>query len=1015
MTAIQDTAYPRIRSSLTMHELAQVYTPTHGDLALARRTARGPGPQLGFLVLLKTFQRLGYVLPIAEVPPVIVTHIADAAQLAATSEDLTRYDRSGTCRRHLAAIRAVLQVQPYGAAARHVLVRTMAEAAQTKDAPADLINVAIEELVRQRYELPAFETLNRAARRIRAITQRSFEAQVAPQLDATVLMLLEELFVVDRVTLRSPWDRVKQDAGSATLHHLRERLDQLAWLVERNGGANTLAGIPDVKVKHFAAEAKTLDAARMRDLDPAKRATLAVALLAVQTARVRDDLAEMFIKRMLSIHQAARTALQHYRETHAQQTDALITTLRDVVSAYHIEGTAAQRFAALDAVIGPRRESLLAQCDAHIAHTANSYLPFLWHSYTSHRATLFRLLRVLDLEATTQDDGLLDAIRFLLENEQRTGEWLTIVQPRILRRGAVERTPLVNLSWVGDGWWRLLSDVRPIPERPLRVRRRMFEVCVFSQVLWELKSGDLAVIGSDTFADYRAQLIATDEYDRTVASYADMVGFPVDGAAFVAHFRAKLAAIARATDTAFPSNQAVSIVNGEPVVTRPQARAEPDELRALEARWPALLGPVNILDLLADTDYWLNWTRCFRPISGYDSKLADARQRYLIAALCYGCQIGPSQLARAISDLKRRQIAWIDLRHITEEALDEAIRIVVNGYNRFVLPRHWGWRRSVSADGTKWDLYEQNLLAEYHIRYGGYGGIGYYHVSDTYIALFSHFIPCGVWEAVYILDGLLKNQSDLQPDTVHADTQGQSEAVFGLAALLGIRLMPRIRQWKHLRFYRPSRAEQYTHIDELFTETIDWDLIATHLPDMLRVVLSIKAGRLTPSTILRKLSTYSQKNKLYQAFRALGRAIRTMFLLEYRSDEELRVTINAAMNKSESFNQFAQWLAFGGAGTITENDRDDQRKIVKYNHLVANCVIFYNVFAMSQALQGLEATKAPVSDAVLAALSPYLTSHINRLGRYELDRKRRPLALDYGVFARPVAPRKERAPSLAVA
>ncbi len=53
----------------------------------------------------------------------------------------------------------------------------------------------------------------------------------------------------------------------------------------------------------------------------------------------------------------------------------------------------------------------------------------------------------------------------------------------------------------------------------------------------------------------------------------------------------------------------------------------------------------------------------------------------------------------------------------------------------------WGTGESASVDGTKWDLYEQNL---YHIRYGGYGGIGYYHVSDTYIALFSNFIPCGV-------------------------------------------------------------------------------------------------------------------------------------------------------------------------------------------------------------------------------------------------------------------------------
>jgi len=82
--------------------------------------------------------------------------------------------------------------------------------------------------------------------------------------------------------------------------------------------------------------------------------------------------------------------------------------------------------------------------------------------------------------------------------------------------------------------------------------------------------------------------------------------------------------------------------------------------------------------------------------------------------------------------------------------------------------------------------YEQNLLSEYHIRYGGYGGIGYYHVSDTYIALFSNFIPCGVWEAVYLLDGLLKNFSDIQPDTIHGDTQAQSTPVFALASLLGL-------------------------------------------------------------------------------------------------------------------------------------------------------------------------------------------------------------------------------------
>src|SRR3546814_3872502 len=99
-------------------------------------------------------------------------------------------------------------------------------------------------------------------------------------------------------------------------------------------------------------------------------------------------------------------------------------------------------------------------------------------------------------------------------------------------------------------------------------------------------------------------------------------------------------------------------------------------------------------------------------------------------------------------------ISWLNLKYVTDETLDKAIVEVINLYNKFELPGYWGSGKSASADGTKWSVYEQNLLSEYHIRYGGYGGIGYYHVSDKYIALFSHFIPCGVHEAVYILDGL---------------------------------------------------------------------------------------------------------------------------------------------------------------------------------------------------------------------------------------------------------------------
>src|SRR4051812_29106277 len=153
-------------------------------------------------------------------------------------------------------------------------------------------------------------------------------------------------------------------------------------------------------------------------------------------------------------------------------------------------------------------------------------------------------------------------------------------------------------------------------------------------------------------------------------------------------------------------------------------------------------------------------------------------------------------------------------------------------------------------------------------------------------------------------------------------------------------------------------------------------------------------SRVTPSTVLRRLVTYSRKNKLYFAFRELGCAVRTVFLLQFLSDIDLRHRIQAATNKSEAFNKFAQWAFFAGGGVIAENLRDEQRKIIKYNHLVTNLLIYHNVVNMSRALARLATEGHQVTPDALAAISPYQTEHINRYGSYKLRLDRTPEPLD---------------------
>jgi TnpA family transposase len=339
-------------------------------------------------------------------------------------------------------------------------------------------------------------------------------------------------------------------------------------------------------------------------------------------------------------------------------------------------------------------------------------------------------------------------------------------------------------------------------------------------------------------------------------------------------------------------------------------------------------------------------------------------------------------------------VSFVNQRHITEENLNQAITRVINAYAQLPLQRVWGSGKSASADGTRWDLYPQNLMSEYHIRYGGYGGIGYYLVADSYIALFSRFSTCGAWEGHYILDFIEQNQSEVRPDSIHADTQGQSTAIFGLAYLLGIQLMPRIRH----RFDQiPLGLGTKQRIDVEITMFAGWMAQIQFfpvLPDMLRVALSIKAGTIMPSTILRRLATYSRKNKLYFAFRELGRVVRTIFLLQYVSDLELRQVIQAATNKSEAFNKFVQWVCFGGEGVIAENVRDEQRKFIKYNHLVANLLSFHTLVTMTKALQQLLEEGHTLDVEALSTLSPYRTEHINRFGNYVINPDRLPEPLE---------------------
>ncbi|MGF1981487.1 MAG: Tn3 family transposase [Nostoc sp. CmiSLP01] len=981
MTLIDRTAYPKFKQYPDPKELAELYTPQSAEIKFAKSRTKSHEGFLCFMVMLKSFQRLGYFPHPECVPNAVIKHLRSCLKLQSWVKAIPSQRQGYTYQR---AIRSYLGVKQYDKTAQKLIAILVAQQAEVKDHPADLINVAIEELVKERYELPAFGTLDRLIGHIRTFVNNRLFGRVNNGLSSTEMVYLDQLLLGDIEESIATLNLLKLPPKSATFKGMKQLLTKFDALMSFGDAKRLLGSIALTKIRYFAAQARALDISELRDVNLPKRRTLVLCLLYEAQVKTRDNLVSMFLKRVLKIQNNAKQRLQELREKHLTQTSELLGTLAEVLTASKEAQDAQSLGTKVQSIFdehgGP--DLLLQKYEEIAAYNTNNHLPLMWRFYSPHRKVLFDLVRSLDILSTSADESVIDALSFILDNEHKRGRHLSFE---------------IDLSFVGKQWRALV--IQEVNGTQVLVRQQL-EICIFSYLADDFKAGDACVVGSLSYADFREQLLSKSECEPLISEYCRLVGFPDNAEDFVEHLRKLLTQVAEEVDAISAVEKQVTINQaGEPVLKKITPVAQPQEVEALEAKIRNLMPERSILDILCNVEHWLNWTKHFGPLSGSEPKLKQPVERYIFTTFSYGCNLGPNQMARhSQGAVTSHMISYTNRRHVSTSNIEAAIRDIINAYNRFSLPSVWGTGKRAAADGSKFEIYENNLHSEYHIRYGGYGGIAYHHVSDKYIALFTHFITCGVWEAVYILDGLLKNLSDIQPDTLHADTQGQSGPVFAISYLLGIKLMPRIRNWKDHAFVRPSEDVSYKYLDPLFKGVVNWNLIQTHWYDMMRVVLSIKAGKVMPSTLLRKLGSYSRKNRLYQAFLELGKVVRTMFLLEYISNVRMRSEINAITNIVEMYHAFLDWVFFGKEGAITENDPIEQEKRLKYLDLVASAVILQNTVDMSLAIQTLAAQGEVIHQRHVAALSPYVNRHIKRYGDYVVNLRNIPQPLEVAIY-----------------
>lgn len=978
MTAIERTAYPRLKTNSQYRQAdLRLYIPTDEDFKLMRHERiMTDKMQLSFLLTLKTFQRLGYFIPLSSIPKVIIKQIRKS--LSSPRGLKPGYGHESTKYRHRDIIRNYLALTQRNQGRDQLIEKLADNAAQTMNDPANIINVVIEELVKQRYELPAFSSLDKTVCAIRhRINDEIFECIYQRLTNHFKIAPLEKTLIKDSAAHTTEFHRFKRLPQKPTVGHFKELVEHHDWIMAFGDFSRFLKGISTIKLAQFAEEARSLDASAIKAMrDHAKQFSLIACLLAQSQCRAKDALGLTFSR---VISSAEKTAIRKY-DDQARNKEAVVVDISQLLMdmASDFKGMDHRHATTLIKQLQAQYENyggadkVIADCEQVLGKANNKHLPLMYDCYKSNRSATFDFLKSASLQGIKSERPLLLAIDKVeqIRNTKNVPEWL-------------ELDEAMDLSFAPKNWHALIAR-----NENKSINIKHFEVCVMAQLCEKLRTSDIYIQGGDAYGDYRQALLPWHECLPFLDEFCQVVNIPNNASELVKNLKAKLTNKIKKIDNDYPSITAFDIDDqGVPTLKKPNSekKTNVDELRnVIKRRMPQR----TFLDVMCLIQNCSEWANCLSPLSGSDSKLSDPISANIVTAFGYGTGMGPAETARHVrANFSEKTIGNVNKRHVNVKKLNNAIAKVVDYYAGFPLVKIWGDGNSVAVDGTLRKIYEQNLLAETHIRYGAKGGIAYHHVSNNYIALFSSFISCGTWEAIAIIDGLLNNQSkEIKPKKVHGDTQSQSAPVFSLSYLFGIELMPRIRNWKNLVLYKPTKSMKLKHIGSLFSGTIDWRLIENYWQDMMQVVISIQQGKVSSDLILSKLNSRNNSSTLYAAFRELGNALRTLFMLDFISDSDLRETITAETNKAESYNNLTDWVRFASDSIVASNNTTEMEKAIKYNTLLANIIILQNTIDMSRIIQQLRREGWSISHEELALLSPYLTEHLKRFGDFYLDR-----------------------------
>ena len=356
-----------------------------------------------------------------------------------------------------------------------------------------------------------------------------------------------------------------------------------------------------------------------------------------------------------------------------------------------------------------------------------------------------------------------------------------------------------------------------------------------------------------------------------------------------------------------------------------------------------------------------------------------------------GCAIGIRKMARISREVGERELEHaVNWRFSLDNvrAANDAVAGVMDGMEPPNLHRRERERLHTAGDGQKFEVRGESLHASRSFKYFGQGrGAGACtFVDERHLLWHSLTVSAADRESACAIDELMRN--DVVKSDIHStDTHGYTEAVFGLTHLLGFSFAPRIKSIgnRTLYIFRPKRRADASWCIKP-DKTVNDTLIRDNWDDLLRLAATIKLKENTASDIFRRLNSYSRQHALYRTLKSFGQIIKSLFILRYVDDLELRRAIERQLNKVELANRFTRAVAVGSPREFTQAEKEEQEIAEACNRLTGNSIICWNYLYLTRQIEkaGDEEAREGLRRTI-AAHSPMSWAHVNMLGEYDFS------------------------------